>query len=585
MTAVHEWLGNELAWVWAGVADHLWQSTVFAFLILVASLLLKRGRARMRHSLWLVAAAKFIVPAALCVFLVERAGIDPAWLFQPLSGTPMNLLQGLNGPASAIANSYEFTVFAGDAISHNEIYCAVSLIWLTGFLAFLVIWARQRRKFFRALKQGQSVSQGREWNALERSKKALRVNAPVGLVISTQNTEPAVCGIWKPVVLLPQAIADHLDEAELEAIMLHELIHIQRRDNLIGSLQMIVCSLLWFHPLVWFINSKLLDERELACDEEVLKIRVAPEAYASSILKVVRFSLGWRVAGVTGAGSGSNLRRRIENIMSANNSTRGAAWYRWLAGTMVSFALVLMVVAGLYTRARNVNAAAQEMSSGSNAARVDSMNPASTADEQGPQDNKAQLPPSPPQAPNGPQAPNTPQAPNAPDPPKQLTAVPPAPAAPQDHATAPAAPAVPTAAPMPSAPTAPAAVSPSTPPAPPVAPVPPTKEKIKSDKVKTKYKDKEKDDQDKVEKGGLIEAPPPVYPAEAKEKKVEGRVTVDIVIGDDGNVISAKPASGPDLLHGAARDAALKARFRPTLVNGKPAKVSGKMSYNFVLDK
>ena len=53
-----------------------------------------------------------------------------------------------------------------------------------------------------------------------------------------------------------------LDDDELEAIMLHELIHIQRRDNLTGNLQMALCALLWFHPLVWFISRKLFDERE-----------------------------------------------------------------------------------------------------------------------------------------------------------------------------------------------------------------------------------------------------------------------------------------------------------------------------------
>jgi periplasmic protein TonB len=83
----------------------------------------------------------------------------------------------------------------------------------------------------------------------------------------------------------------------------------------------------------------------------------------------------------------------------------------------------------------------------------------------------------------------------------------------------------------------------------------------------------------------LIEAPKPVYPPEAKEKKVEGLVTVSIVIGEEGTVISARPTSGPELLQGAAKDAALKARFHPTIVNGKPAKVSGAMTYSFVLDE
>ncbi len=83
----------------------------------------------------------------------------------------------------------------------------------------------------------------------------------------------------------------------------------------------------------------------------------------------------------------------------------------------------------------------------------------------------------------------------------------------------------------------------------------------------------------------LIEDPQPIYPDEAKKQKIEGMVTVGIVIDEDGKVISAKASSGPELLHGAAKDAAFKARFKPTTLNGKPVKVTGAMTYNFVLDK
>jgi len=90
---------------------------------------------------------------------------------------------------------------------------------------------------------------------------------------------------------------------------------------------------------------------------------------------------------------------------------------------------------------------------------------------------------------------------------------------------------------------------------------------------------------DKLKKGELIEAPPPSYPEEAKKDKIEGEVTVVITIGDEGNVIYAKAKRGPEPLHRASEAAALKARFKPTLLNGKPVKVSGIMTYNFVLDK
>jgi protein TonB len=79
----------------------------------------------------------------------------------------------------------------------------------------------------------------------------------------------------------------------------------------------------------------------------------------------------------------------------------------------------------------------------------------------------------------------------------------------------------------------------------------------------------------------LIEAPRPTYPDELREQKIEGIVVVVITIGDDGNVIYAKADSGPKELYTVSEAAARKARFEPTLLDGKPAKVTGVMTYNF----
>ena len=77
--------------------------------------------------------------------------------------------------------------------------------------------------------------------------------------------------------------------------MLHELLHVERRDNLAVVLQKAMLTLLWFYPLAWLIDRKLSQERERACDEEVLRLRQSPETYVSGILKVVRacVSSGW----------------------------------------------------------------------------------------------------------------------------------------------------------------------------------------------------------------------------------------------------------------------------------------------------
>jgi uncharacterized protein (TIGR03435 family) len=78
---------------------------------------------------------------------------------------------------------------------------------------------------------------------------------------------------------------------------------------------MVVEVLFWFHPLVWWIERRLVEERERACDEEVLRVVNEPEAYAEGILKVCRFYREARPAFTSGV-TGSNLKKRVEEIMS-----------------------------------------------------------------------------------------------------------------------------------------------------------------------------------------------------------------------------------------------------------------------------
>jgi uncharacterized protein (TIGR03435 family) len=77
---------------------------------------------------------------------------------------------------------------------------------------------------------------------------------------------------------------------------------------------MAVEALFWFHPLVWWLGARLVEERERACDEEVLRLGSEPQAYAESILKVCEFYLESPLVCVAGI-TGSNLKRRIEEIM------------------------------------------------------------------------------------------------------------------------------------------------------------------------------------------------------------------------------------------------------------------------------
>ena len=91
--------------------------------------------------------------------------------------------------------------------------------------------------------------------------------------------------------------------------------HVSRWDNLMSTIHMLVEAIFWFHPLVWWLGARLVDERERACDEAVLELGNDRRTYAESILKTCEFCVGLPLACLSGV-TGADLKRRIVHIMT-----------------------------------------------------------------------------------------------------------------------------------------------------------------------------------------------------------------------------------------------------------------------------
>ena len=113
----------------------------------------------------------------------------------------------------------------------------------------------------------------------------------------------------------PRVSSERLTPSQLEAVLAHELCHVRRRDNLFASIHMIVEAVFWFHPLVWWIGARLVEERERACDEDVLSLGNQPRIYADAILNVCKLYVESPLVCVSGV-TGSDIKRRIEAIMT-----------------------------------------------------------------------------------------------------------------------------------------------------------------------------------------------------------------------------------------------------------------------------
>jgi len=275
----------------ASFVNHLWLSTLFAAAAGLLTLAFRKNRASVRYWLWLAASVKFLVPFSPLVAI----GSQFEWRAAP-AVAPKTMLLPL---ASAIDDVVQPVALASSAPLPTRYALAILLfIWFCGFSRVIFSWARRWRGI----------------RAVLRTAAPLDLDAPVKIMSSPARLEPGVFGIFRPVLVVPEGILDHLAPEHWGAILAHELCHVRRRDNLTAAIHMAVEAVFWFHPLVWWIGRRLVEQRERACDEEALLASGDPQAYAEGILAVCRMYVESPLACVSGV-TGSNLKKRIRGIM------------------------------------------------------------------------------------------------------------------------------------------------------------------------------------------------------------------------------------------------------------------------------
>jgi uncharacterized protein (TIGR03435 family) len=293
------------------IGNHLWQSALFALAASLAALLLRKNNARIRYWIWLVASLKFLVPFSLLVLAgsrMEAPAPVPPVLLEQVSASLAPVLEPLAPPANSEPFPMSRWLFA---------------IWLIG--AAVVAW--------RWIRGWGTV------RAAARAATPMALRFPATVLSTPHPIEPGIFGIWKPVLLLPEGLAPKLTPEEFAAILAHEQCHLRHRDNLTAAMHMVVEVLFWFHPLVWWIGARLIEERERACDEAVVAGGQTPAAYAQGILTVCRYCIESPVACAAGV-SGSDLKKRIEVIMK-NTISRQLSFSAKAALTLAALAALL----------------------------------------------------------------------------------------------------------------------------------------------------------------------------------------------------------------------------------------------------
>ncbi len=336
------------------VANHLWQSTLFAAVAALVAISLRKYQARTRYWVWFAASIKFVVPFSL---FINLGRLWPALHTSSTTTQPATLyaIDVASQPFTFLPSSAPAEVFGAGA--HNSVSAltghlpVILAIWTLGFLFVLVRWWKRWHRIAAAIQHAVPVHSGCEFDAVRSLSHHISFQEQVSIVISETLHEPGVFRILRPVLVWPAGFSERLTDAELEAIVAHELCHLRRRDNLFAALHMLIEAIFWFHPLVWWLETRLVNERELACDETVIAIGHAPQTYAESILKACEFCIESPLACISGV-TGADLKKRIVRIMTRTIAERLGAGRKALLVSVTVLAILGPIVFGVMNAPR-----------------------------------------------------------------------------------------------------------------------------------------------------------------------------------------------------------------------------------------
>ena len=275
MNAALNELGNQL-FGWFGQLSI--ELAALAVLILAASRLLPIKSPALRHLLWAILLLKPLVSVAISspytLFTPFVSLLEPSQdtlAFSPVEHPTMQVV----APPTIATSSVPLTTAGSGAI-----------LWLIGaalligriLVGYGIVWCLRQ--------QAQVQHDGPLCDALQQARRTLGCYSKVEVTTSPSISSPMALGILRPIIVFPADLVEKLHPDELTLILMHELAHVRRWDNLTLLLQRFVSAVLFFHPAVWLCGRMLRREAEQACDDLVVCATGRSEAYAHGLTHV-----------------------------------------------------------------------------------------------------------------------------------------------------------------------------------------------------------------------------------------------------------------------------------------------------------
>jgi bla regulator protein blaR1 len=286
MNAFSQWLAPDvLRNLGLALSHFVWQGAAIAALAAASIAFARKASARYAIG---VAALCLMLAAPVATFLVLDNS-DSA----PASTPDLALTVATQTAANLSAHPAMLVPPAKPTVPRNITAMKwLVAVWFAGVLLFSL---RMAGGFFvvAGLRRRDSAPVANELLSLCRDlQQRLGIKRAVRYCASLHLDAPAVLGWFCPVVFLPVTALTGLSEAQLRAVIAHELAHIRRFDAFVNLFQLAVETLLFYHPAVWWLSKRVRAERENCCDDVALSVCGNPAEYARALALMEE----WRVA-------------------------------------------------------------------------------------------------------------------------------------------------------------------------------------------------------------------------------------------------------------------------------------------------
>jgi beta-lactamase regulating signal transducer with metallopeptidase domain len=301
-----------------------WQAAAIALVYWLADVALSKARSQTRYLLALGAMLLTLL-SALSTLAYEEAQGNPE-LFSPSAlSTVANATAGSSismdlapSPQQNPAGATTLPVL----LHLSRLLPWLDVVWLLG-VACLSIRTIGGWRMIERLRRSALVEAPEAVRAtFARLRERLGIASPVTLRISEHVQGPLAMGIVRSLIILPASAVMALSPQQLEAVLAHELEHVRRADYFWNLIQTAVETLFFFHPAVWWLGSRLRQQRELCCDDAAVQACADPLVYATALLRLEERrtqQLGLAMA-LDGHRSSSGLRARISRVLGETNA-------------------------------------------------------------------------------------------------------------------------------------------------------------------------------------------------------------------------------------------------------------------------